>query len=62
MGCGHDYALSAWSELPKVHTLTSHDVHAYVVAWPSDRLVEVRACRSCGRRIARTARVAVAVQ
>jgi hypothetical protein len=56
IGCGHDYAPQAWSELPKVRTLTSHDVHAYVVAWPPDRLVEVRACCSCGRRIARTVR------
>jgi hypothetical protein len=51
-GCGHK---SAWRELPAVATLTARDVNAYVLDWPPGTVVEVRACRSCGRTLARSA-------
>ena len=54
--CGHTYSRAAWRALPTVATLTGGDVHAYVVGWPADCLVEVRACHRCDRRIARTMR------
>ena len=52
--CGCVYGEDAWRRLAKIHTLSGDDVRGYVVAWPKGRVVEVRACRTCGRPLART--------
>ncbi len=52
--CGHRHALAAWQKLAPVQTLEALAVNAHVVAWPSDRRVEVRACASCGQHMARS--------
>ncbi len=54
--CGRTYSTDAWRALPEVRTLSGTDLVAHVVSWPPDCLVEVRACHTCGRRIARTQR------
>jgi hypothetical protein len=51
--CGERYSSDRWSELPSVRTLTGSEVSAYVVAWPADSVVEVRACRVCRKPMAR---------
>jgi hypothetical protein len=53
-GCSRGYAASAWRDLPQICTLDGADVAPFVVSWPAGCVVEVRACRSCGRPIART--------
>jgi hypothetical protein len=53
--CGQSYRADAWRRLPRIRTLSGTDVHPYVVAWPEGRVVEVRACRTCGQSMARTA-------
>ena len=53
-GCSRGYAASAWRELPQICTLGGADIAPFVVWWPAGRVVEVRACRSCGRPMART--------
>lgn len=51
--CRRTYDALAWSKLRRVRTLTDHDVNAYVLVWPRDAVVEVRACSACGRDLAR---------
>ena len=55
-GCGHACPLVEWRALPVVRTMSRVEVGAYVVRWPAECHVEVRACRACGRTIARTSR------
>lgn len=52
--CGQSYRVDAWRRLPQIRTLSGTDVHPYVVAWPEGRVVEVRACRTCGQSMARS--------
>jgi hypothetical protein len=52
-GCGQIYSAEAWAGLPAVQTLDDAEVRTHVVAWPTGRGVEVRACKRCGRRLAR---------
>jgi hypothetical protein len=58
VGCGQAYAIDTWRDLARICTLDGDDVHRHVVAWPEGRVVEVRACRTCGQSMARTANVA----
>ena len=51
--CGHGHSSAAWAALPVVHTLGEGDLRAYVVAWPTDKTVEVRTCSRCNGNIAR---------
>jgi hypothetical protein len=53
--CGQEYLGEAWRGLPRICTLSGDDVHRHVVAWPEGRVVEVRACQTCGQSMARTA-------
>lgn len=54
-GCRCAYSPPAWRALSIVSTLTSRELHAYVVAWEDSRVIEVRACAKCGRSMARAA-------
>jgi hypothetical protein len=54
--CGQEYGGDAWRGLPRICTLGFADVRRFVVDWPEGRIVEVRACRTCGQSMARTAR------
>lgn len=51
--CGLVYSHDAWTELATVRTLARDEVHAHVVQWPSNATIEVRACRSCQKPMAR---------
>lgn len=51
-GCGRAYAAAAWRDLRQIRTLGGADVAPFVVSWPAGRVVEVRACGSCGRQMA----------
>jgi hypothetical protein len=44
---------SVWRDLPALTTLSASEVNAHVIGWPAGAVVEVRACRRCGRRLAR---------
>jgi hypothetical protein len=52
--CRRAYSFIAWSSLAVVRTLTSHELRAYVSTWEDARVIEVRACATCGRSMART--------
>jgi hypothetical protein len=52
-GCRCAYSALAWSELAVVSTLTTRELRAYVVEWDERRVIEVRACATCGRAMAR---------
>ncbi len=52
-GCGQSYDAAAWTSLDPVGTLAPDEVRPHVVAWPEPRIIEVRACRRCGRSLAR---------
>jgi hypothetical protein len=52
-GCGAAYSRAAWGTLQPVRRLEPPELGGLVVAWPSDRAVEVRECRQCGRALAR---------
>jgi hypothetical protein len=54
--CGHACAADAWLTQPPVRTLTRADLGACVTQWPSDAVVEVRACAGCGGAMARRRR------
>src|SRR5258706_16408204 len=56
-GCGEEYAVDVWRDLPRICTLSGADVHPYVIAWPEGRVVEVRVCQRCGQSMARAASV-----
>lgn len=51
--CPRTWPLDAWRALPTMATLTASNLRDYVSAWPSDTVIEVRACAGCGRAIAR---------
>jgi hypothetical protein len=51
--CGHACAVATWRALPRQHALTRADLAGVVTEWPSGMTVEVRACASCGRPMAR---------
>ena len=53
VACGRKYGAGAWRDLAHVRTLSSAEVDAHVIGWPSGRVVEVRGC-ACGRAIARS--------
>jgi hypothetical protein len=53
--CGHGHSSAAWAALPVVQTLAEPDLRDYVVAWPTNATVEVRACARCQSTIARLA-------
>jgi hypothetical protein len=54
--CGHTCPAEVWSELPLEQTLGPQHLATYVSTWPADVIVQIRACRGCGGRVARTAR------
>ena len=53
--CGLVYTRAAFFELATVRTLEAAELGHHVSGWPSHRRIEVRACKSCKRPIARTA-------
>lgn len=55
VGCGSVYTPDAWRALQPIQTLGAAELRPHVVAWPVGREVEVRACRTCGRTMARLA-------
>jgi hypothetical protein len=56
--CRRAYSFIAWSDLPKVCTLTADDVQRHVIDWRDERVIEVRSCAACGRSMARMVRIA----
>jgi hypothetical protein len=55
MGCPSCATLMAdeqWRALPLVRVMGAEDVAPFVTQWKA-RVIEVRRCTSCGRRIAR---------
>jgi hypothetical protein len=58
-GCRSAFTRDEWAALSIVNTLTRRELELYVLAWEDARVIEVRACATCGRCIARaTARAA----
>ena len=51
--CRRSYSRRAWQDLAKLRTLSADEVHRHVVDWRDERVIEVRACTSCGRSMAR---------
>ncbi len=58
--CLRAYSRSDWEVLPLVHSLSGREVGRILVGWHEARAVEVRACRGCGRAIARATSIAEA--
>jgi hypothetical protein len=54
--CGTRFDEPAWSELPLVERIEPRKVRLGLRDWPLDLCIEVRACRRCGREIARGSR------
>jgi RNA polymerase subunit RPABC4/transcription elongation factor Spt4 len=52
-GCRSAYSRGEWLGLSIVDTLTSRELRPYVLAWEEVRVIEVRACATCGRSMAR---------
>jgi hypothetical protein len=52
-GCRSGYSRGEWLALSIVDTLTSRELSHYVIAWEDARVIEVRACATCGRSMAR---------
>ncbi len=58
-GCRSAFTREEWAALSIVDTLTSRELGLYVLGWEAARVIEIRACATCGRCIARaTARAA----
>jgi hypothetical protein len=51
--CGLSYSPRAWSELERLETLAADALGRHILGWPEGAVIEVRACRACGRRMAR---------
>jgi hypothetical protein len=57
--CGHLHE-GAFASLELIATLGCRELTPSLLAeWPSDRVIEVRACTACGEGIARTARLSL---
>jgi Zn ribbon nucleic-acid-binding protein len=54
--CARDITMACWQELPLIETIEGATILQHVSVWPDDKAIEVRACRDCGRSIARTVR------
>ncbi len=54
--CGLRYDAEAFSSLAAVDVVEGEALAAIVVHWPAGVVVEVRACRSCGRALSRLRR------
>lgn len=52
--CARELTLACWQELPLIEMIESATILQNVSVWPADKEIEVRACRDCGRAIART--------
>ena len=52
--CGAEFDAETWRSLALVQGVTPTEVQRVLLNWPSDRAVEVRSCRACGAKIART--------
>jgi hypothetical protein len=52
-GCRSGYSQGEWLALSIVDTLTSRELLHCVIAWEAARVIEVRACATCGRSMAR---------
>ena len=57
-GCRRAYSRGAWLALPVVRRLTGGELSEIVIAWEKTRVIEVRACTGCGRKMARVAQAA----
>jgi hypothetical protein len=49
--CGARYDETSWVQLPLAARVDAGKVRSFVLGWPEDQFIQVRACR-CGRLIA----------
>jgi hypothetical protein len=52
--CNREHSADAWGRLALVERMDPGRVSTIVVGWPSNLVIEVRRCDTCGASIART--------